>query len=254
MGLPTSGESESADYRVGAVPCILYARAYTARTPCPGEDAMSLEFAILGFLEVGPKTGYDLKQRFDRSVSGFWHADQSRIYRTLDKLRERGWVAQEVVPQADRPDRKPYRLTDAGRAAFYGWMESPQAGPPSRNAFLVQLFFAGLLGDEEAIRLLEAKRERILQTLASFPKRYRLAPEYKHDEPERVDFFHWLTLDSAVCMRYAYLEWIDNAIERIRRGDYGAGREAAVTRWPPYEDPRLLAEQEAVEGKEGSKP
>ena len=43
---------------------------------------MSLEYVILGFLEVGPKTGYDLKKRFDRTVHGFWPADQSRIYRT----------------------------------------------------------------------------------------------------------------------------------------------------------------------------
>jgi len=213
---------------------------------------MSLEYAILGFLEVGPKTGYDLKQRFDRSVSGFWQADQSRIYRTLGKLRERGWVAQEVIPQPDRPDRKPYNLTAAGREAFYRWMEAPQAGPPSRNAFLVQLFFAGLLSDDEAVRLLEAKRVRILEMLASFPEKYRLAPDYEHDEPKRVDFFHWLTLDSAVCMRYAYLAWIDGAIDRIRRGEYAGGREAAVTRWPPYEDPRRLAEREADRSEGGS--
>ena len=198
---------------------------------------MSLEYVILGFLEVGPRTGYDLKKRFDRSISGFWPADQSRIYRTLDRLQERGWVTQEIIAQADRPDRKPYNITEEGRDAFHRWMQECQSGPPRRNPFLVQLFFAGLLSDEEAIRLLEAKRERVLAVLASFPERYRLAPEYEHDEPERVDFFHWLTLDSAVYMRYAYLEWIDDAIERIKRGEYEKGREGAVTRWPPYEGP-----------------
>jgi hypothetical protein len=40
-----------------------------------------------------------------------------------------------------------------------------------------------------------------------------------------------------VYMRYAYLEWIDGAIERIKRGAYEKGREGAVTRWPPYEGP-----------------
>ncbi len=198
---------------------------------------MSLEYAILGFLEVGPKTGYDLKQWFDRSVSGFWYADQSRIYRTLDKLRERGWVFQEVVEQEDRPNRKPYSVTETGRDEFYRWMRDCQSGPPRRNSFLVQLFFAGLLSDDEAIQLLEAKKKRILDMLASFLERFRLAPEYEHDEPERVDFFHWLTLDSGVHMRYAHLAWIENAIDRIRRREYEKGREGAVTRWPPYEDP-----------------
>ncbi len=208
---------------------------------------MSLEYAILGFLEVGSRTGYDLKQRFDRSVSGFWHADQSRIYRTLEKLRECGWVSQEIVAQTDRPDRKPYSITKPGRDAFYRWMEDCQSGPPSRNGFLVQLFFAGLLSDEEAIRLLTDKKRRILDVLASFPERYRLGKAYEHNEPERVDFFHWLTLDSAVWMRYAYLEWIDGAIDRIRKREYEKGREGAVTQWPPYRDSKAAAEAEAAE-------
>jgi len=197
---------------------------------------MSLEYVILGFLEVGPKTGYDLKKRFDRSVSGFWPTDQSRIYRTLARLHEKDLVSQEIVEQRDRPDRKLYHITDRGRGHLHRWLSEAQPGTPPRNAWLVQLFFSGLLSDEEAIRLLEEKKARVLRTLASFPERYRLGPGYEHDEPERVDFFHWLTLDSAVFLRYALLEWIDGAIERIRRKDYEQGREGAITRWPPYDE------------------
>ena len=198
---------------------------------------MSLEYVILGFLEVGPKTGYDLKKRFDRSVAGFWPADQSRIYRTLAKLDERGYVSQEVVVQADRPNRKLYHITDEGREKLHRWLTECQSGSPPRIGWLVQLFFSGLLSDDEAIRLLEDKKARILDRLASFPKRYRLSVDYEHDEPERVDFFHWLTLDSAVHMRYALLEWIDGAIERIKHKEYEKGRDGAITRWPPYEGP-----------------
>lgn len=149
---------------------------------------MSLEYAILGLLAVGAKTGYDLKQRFDRSVTGLWAADRSRICRVLEKLWKRGWVSQEVVAQAGRLDRLPRSTSGSGRGAFYRWMEECQSGPPSRNGFLVQLFFAGLLSDEEAIRLLEAKKQRVLDTLESFPQSYRVAPEYEHDELQRVDF------------------------------------------------------------------
>jgi len=197
---------------------------------------MSLEYVILGFLEVGPKTGYDLKKRFDRSVSGFWPADQSRIYRTLARLHERGFVSQEIVEQRDRPDRKLYHISDRGREHLHRWLSEAQPGTSPRNPWLVQLFFSGLLSDEEAIRVLEEKKRRVLRTLASFPERYRMGPDYEHDEPERVDFFHWLTLDSAVFLRYALVEWIDEAIERIRRKDYERGREGAITRWPPYDE------------------
>ena len=198
---------------------------------------MSLEHVILGFLEVGPKTGYDLKKRFDRSVAGFWPADQSRIYRTLAKLSERGLVSREVVTQSDRPDRKVYHITDEGREELHRWLGECEPGSPPRNGWLVQLFFSGLLSDEEAIRLLESKKARILDRLASFPEKYQLSDDYEHDEPERIDFFHWLTLDSAVHGRYALIEWIDGVIERIRNKEYEKGREGAVTRWPPYEGP-----------------
>lgn len=103
----------------------------------------------------------------------------------------------------------------------------------------MQLFFSGLLTDEEAIQLLKDKAQRIERTLSSFPEKYRLGPNYEHDEPERTDFFHWLTLDSAIFMRYAMLEWIEGAIERIRDKDYRRGREGAIRRWPPYLPPSL---------------
>ncbi len=50
---------------------------------------MSLEYAILGFLNYHPYTGYDLKKIFDTSIRHFWPADQSQIYRTLARLTER---------------------------------------------------------------------------------------------------------------------------------------------------------------------
>ena len=59
---------------------------------------MSLEYAILGFLNYSPMSGYDLKKLFDNSVRHFWPADQSQIYRTLGKLAEQGYVEREIVP------------------------------------------------------------------------------------------------------------------------------------------------------------
>ena len=76
---------------------------------------MSLEHAILGFLNSRPMTGYELKKIFDTSVRHFWPADQSQIYRTLSRLSERGWAEMEIIKQSERPDRKVYRLTPRGR-------------------------------------------------------------------------------------------------------------------------------------------
>jgi hypothetical protein len=60
---------------------------------------MSLEFAILGFLNYQPYSGYDLKKIFDTSVRHFWPADQSQIYRTLEMAP--GMVFDSLLPGED---------------------------------------------------------------------------------------------------------------------------------------------------------
>jgi PadR family transcriptional regulator AphA len=97
---------------------------------------MSLEYAILGFLNYHPYTGYDLKKIFDTSVRHFWQADQSQIYRTLSRLTEHGYVEMEKVPQEDRPDRKVYHITQAGHAELIKWLSSPPPRGESRWAVI----------------------------------------------------------------------------------------------------------------------
>ena len=67
---------------------------------------MSLKYALLGFLNYGPHTGYELKKFFDVSVAHFWNAELSQIYPTLKTLETEGLVDMDVQVQADRPNRK----------------------------------------------------------------------------------------------------------------------------------------------------
>jgi hypothetical protein len=54
---------------------------------------MALPHAILGFLDYGPMSGYDLKKFFDQSVAHFWSATQSHIYKALENLEQTGLVS-----------------------------------------------------------------------------------------------------------------------------------------------------------------
>jgi len=86
---------------------------------------MSLEYAILGFLNYGESSGYDLKKMFDTSIRHFWSADQSQIYRTLSKLVKKQWVTMHLVEQVDKPNRKVYTITEAGKEGLYQWLKTP---------------------------------------------------------------------------------------------------------------------------------
>src|SRR5512142_1872214 len=129
---------------------------------------MSLEFAILGFLNYQPYTGYDLKKIFDTSVRHFWPADQSQIYRTLARLTEQGFVEVEKVPQEDRPDRKVYHITDDGRAELLKWLAGTVPHDEPRSAALMQVFFSGQLSDKEILAKFEGFAAMMREILARY--------------------------------------------------------------------------------------
>ncbi len=177
---------------------------------------MSLDHAILGFLNYTPYSGYDLKKVFDTSVRHFWPADQSQIYRTLTRLVERGWAEVEVVEQEVRPDRKVYHITPAGQAELRRWLTVPIPFLEPRMAALVQVFFAGQLPDEELLPIFERAAEEMRSVL----ELYSQAPEairegsITHHAP-RDAFFWGLTLELGVAMLQAELAWSESVIERI---------------------------------------
>lgn len=190
---------------------------------------MSLQHAILGFLKYGPKTGYDLKQMFEMSVRYFWSARQSQIYQTLNGLEKRGWATVELVRQDDRPNRKEYSLTDAGREELRHWLGQAQPNPPIRSPFLVQLFFSGELSDDEVLAVLEEKAQELRDVLALFETGPVAQPVYAKHVPKRERFFWYLTLDYGIESARSSLQWIESAIERIREGAYERGVEGAIT-------------------------
>ncbi|MEM7640273.1 MAG: PadR family transcriptional regulator [Pseudomonadota bacterium] len=101
---------------------------------------MALRDAILVSLSDGPMSGYDLAKHFDQTVGFFWRATHSQIYRELSKLKDKGHVSAEDVPQRGKPNRILYSITDAGRDALWAWSRQPCAPDPVKDDFLVRLY------------------------------------------------------------------------------------------------------------------
>ncbi len=182
---------------------------------------MSLEHAILGFLQYRPLSGYDLKKVFDNSVRHFWPADQGHIYRTLARLAERGWAVQEVIEQQDRPDRKVYHITEGGRAELHRWLTTPLPPHETRSPELIQVFFAGRLSQQEALAIFEREAEELRQTLAVYRQIPQDPAAYPDIRASTRDFAFWLlTLEAGIKSAEAYLAWIENVITRLTTGDF----------------------------------
>ena len=130
---------------------------------------MTLDYAILGFLTFEPLSGYDLKtQYFDGSVGNFYPANQRQIYRTLERLESEGWVEAEMIIQEGRPNRREYSITEAGRNALKRWLHE---SPPLKTIvvpFLVQVYFAKEITDDEIIAVLEDQLRQHREQLAIY--------------------------------------------------------------------------------------
>jgi len=178
---------------------------------------MSLEYAILGFLCYKPLSGYDLKKIFDNSVQHFWPADQGQIYRTLARLADQGWAEIEVVEQSQRPDRKVYHLTPTGREELHRWLAGPVPSYESRNASLIQVFFAGQLSDEQLLVKFEQVASYSRAVLATYQQIPVVIASYAQEFATPREAFCWnLTLELGIQSVQAQLAWAESVIERIR--------------------------------------
>src|SRR5262245_9099435 len=176
---------------------------------------MSLTHAILGILSHQPMTGYELKtQNFDESIAHFWPADQAQIYRTLDKMAEQGWVEGQLEIQADRPNRKVYSITEAGRRELVRWLAAPQPLTSYREPFMIQLFFAGDLSNQQIIDLLEAWGLAHRQRLNAYQQID--LPPLNHPQADRDTILQRLTLELGIRVEQAYLDWVETALETVR--------------------------------------
>jgi DNA-binding PadR family transcriptional regulator len=176
---------------------------------------MSLPHAILGFLRVMPMTGYDLKtQAFDRTVAHFWSAVQQQIYRELDKMDELGWVTCEVEMQTDRPPRKVFHITDTGREELAAWLKQPLPLAPRREPFLIQLFFAAQLRNEDIIALLEDQRAGHQARLTALEQ--IVIPPMDDPQQQRRQALTGLTLDLGLRMERMYIDWLTHALAVVR--------------------------------------
>ncbi|MCE1252308.1 MAG: PadR family transcriptional regulator [Anaerolineae bacterium] len=185
---------------------------------------MSLDYAILGFLNYHPYSGYDLKKVLDMSVRHFWTADQSQIYRTLSRLMEQGYLRMEKLEQDERPDKKLYHITPAGQAALLAWLAGPPPLSGMHSGPMVQVFFMAELSDEEVLRQFEGYAHIMRSVLAQYEQVPEKVDEVFNDVRSPRDRFFWLlTLDNGLRNMRANLEWAETAIKRIKQGQLPPG-------------------------------
>lgn len=181
---------------------------------------MSLKHALLGFLNYGPHTGYELKKVFDISVAHFWHAELSQIYPTLKALETEDLVEMHVDVQADRPNRKVYSITDDGRRELIEWLGTPAEADQVREPLLIKLFFGSSLWKPDLLAVLHKRADNLRQAAAKGQHGCEAVRGLARVIGlEREGLFWELTMDAELKHSEAALEWTEEAIRRIEAAD-----------------------------------
>jgi len=181
---------------------------------------MSLGNALLGLLNHGSMTGYDLKKLLDHPIGFFWAAQMSQIYRELNTLEEKGLVKSKIIPQEKRPDRKVYQLTKGGKETFLSWLNKfpDQLNEASRSRFLMRIFFSSKIKlDELAFEIKRYKKE-IEEEVRCLNKVEQWIKDYSREKKFKNDAFYWnLIVKKEYKSIAAGTEWADECLQLIEQ-------------------------------------
>jgi DNA-binding PadR family transcriptional regulator len=117
------------------------------------QDLPVTAYALLGLLTFGDElTGYELKQRADRTLRFYWVAPaMSQIYSELSRLTEHRYVEPVTT---DGPSRRTtsYRITDAGSQALREWVDESRLGFPTLKHTVLLRLLIGHVSDPDRMR------------------------------------------------------------------------------------------------------
>jgi DNA-binding PadR family transcriptional regulator len=163
---------------------------------------------LLALLAKEPAHGYELKQSLEAIFgSAYPSPNIGQIYVTLNRLEKDGYVRSVDVEQSNRPNKKVYYLTAAGREALEQWIDEPTEGPRVRDEFFMKLILAPMTGLSDPMALINRQRRHYLSLMRELNE---LAE--RTDPANRVAL---LLIEGAMLHLQADLDWLERCQEEL---------------------------------------
>ena len=133
-----------------------------------GYQLRVVQEVLLAILATAASHGYQIRARLQLALGPLAEAlSEGQVYVTLNRLEKAGLVTSERVGQSDRPNRKVYELTAAGRARVMEWLEDTSWPKPAPAEFHLKLVAAAAAGLGDPVRLVDMQRHGLLAELAA---------------------------------------------------------------------------------------
>jgi DNA-binding PadR family transcriptional regulator len=156
---------------------------------------------LLALLASEPSHGYQLRARLQLALGPLAESlNAGHVYVTLGRLEKSGLLRSERVEQSERPDRRAYVLTELGQARVAEWLADTSWPKPAPADFHLKLVAAAAAGLADPVRLVDAQRHAVLESLAA-AQRAALA--------EADGSIAGLLLEGVVLRLQADLRWLE---------------------------------------------
>jgi len=170
----------------------------------------TLGYAVLSLLSREDLSGYDLKRWMERPLGYFWSARHSQIYPELARLEEEGFATHHVVEQRERPDKKVYGITTAGREVLREWVTEPPSSQATRDELVLKAYSIWLAEPDDAAALFEEQGRLHDEQLGHYEEIESWMQDEWGESPELMDFDRFASyaaLRRGIGYERGYAEW-----------------------------------------------
>jgi DNA-binding PadR family transcriptional regulator len=133
---------------------------------------------LLALLAKEASHAYELRARLALALGPLAESlNDGHVYVTLARLEKAGLVSSARVGQTDRPDRKVYELTDAGRDRVTSWLEDVSWPKPAPAEFHLKLVAVAAAGLADPVGIVDRQRRELLLELREAERAALAQPE-----------------------------------------------------------------------------
>jgi DNA-binding PadR family transcriptional regulator len=179
----------------------------------PDPGISEREAAVLGLLCENPLCGYTIEKIIDERGMRYWtDIGFSSIYYVLKRLERRDLVTVSCEQQEDKPSRKVYAITAAGRNLMKEKVRSQLAHPHRiASPFDLGIMYNQLLSRKETVACLKERMMALDRSMHAL--RARQAKHKQNNKP----YFVLALSDRALAHLTTEKMWVEQFIREVER-------------------------------------
>lgn len=170
----------------------------------------TLDYAIMGLLHQGAKTGYAIRLIFEQTALGSYSSSPGTIYPALKKLERTGHVQKKALKEGGKAQ---FFLLDKGLEVLHQWLKndlSEEVIDKRMNEVLLKFaFMEELLDKEERLYFLEELSRYLQKSLDQLQL-------FHQTQGQNLALHGRLALENGIEGQKAHLRWAKYAYQAIK--------------------------------------